>query len=48
MNKIQSEFNALGIKEGERLIEQKYIEAHNAGKPIGFFKLPSMLTKNDN
>ena len=34
-------------RESLRIQEQEFIDGHNAGKPIGFFKLPSMLTRND-
>lgn len=32
-------------RECTRLQEQAYLDLHNAGKPMGFFKLPSMLTR---
>lgn len=35
------------VRESERLQEQEYINGKNAGKPIGFFALPSMLTRNN-
>ena len=47
IDSINSEFKEMSRREALRVQEQEFIDEHNAGKPIGFFKLPSMLTRTD-
>lgn len=47
IQEINLEFKELAVQENLRIQHQDFVDQFNAGKPIGFFQLPSMLTRVD-
>ena len=46
VKRIEDELREMAKIESNRIHEQTFVDEYNAGKPVGFFQLPSMMTKS--